>query len=324
MTARFVIFVFAALAMSGCGGAVAAKLDYQINSWRWECAGEHTVSCANRAAKINVGIARLVSDRLDEEVKRDRRAGAPTLTDEQLSAGLYAVDVAIIRVARKHRPNFIRRWLMGGSQVLDVPRNITSSIISPDQVEEVFLMGVREYNRANGVDMTSVIAPNEVTEPPGVAGSGQHVLELVTDKSPALDDVAESEAESFRPAVPYDLGNQHEPERVNGGAQVQPVESLEHITSAAPVPGFDCSRAATYVENMICSDTELARLDSAMSENYRRIIDSSGQRADLVDSQRRWLRSNRNECQSFGCVRSAYEERLLELARTEESNFGAE
>ncbi len=40
------------------------------------------------------------------------------------------------------------------------------------------------------------------------------------------------------------------------------------ITSAAQGAGFDCARAASKVEKLICGDAELSRLDEEMSSVY--------------------------------------------------------
>ena len=38
--------------------------------------------------------------------------------------------------------------------------------------------------------------------------------------------------------------------------------------SAKTVPSFDCNKATTEVEKLICSDDELAKLDVEMNKSY--------------------------------------------------------
>lgn len=73
--------------------------------------------------------------------------------------------------------------------------------------------------------------------------------------------------------------------------------------------GFDCSKAATAVEKMICADEELSKLDSQMSKLYK----PEGESADFQRAiQRRWLKQ-RNQCTDADCLRTAYAARLREL-----------
>jgi len=81
------------------------------------------------------------------------------------------------------------------------------------------------------------------------------------------------------------------------------------IASAA---SFDCQKAATSVEKMICGDSELSGLDSAMATTYKKALASSAQKAPLIEQQRAWLKQ-RNLCQAADCLRDSYTKRLSEL-----------
>lgn len=87
---------------------------------------------------------------------------------------------------------------------------------------------------------------------------------------------------------------------------IQPVQ--------AEAASFDCSRAATRVEKMICANEELSKLDEALSESYKK----SFQRTDIksktiIKSQRLWLKNVRNRCHTIDCVKAAYETRIREI-----------
>lgn len=70
--------------------------------------------------------------------------------------------------------------------------------------------------------------------------------------------------------------------------------------------GFDCERATTDVELMICRDKDLAQYDSEVNALYKV---SSGQKS----TQKKWLRL-RNQCQTdVKCLTEQYDSRLREL-----------
>ena len=78
---------------------------------------------------------------------------------------------------------------------------------------------------------------------------------------------------------------------------------------------FDCKKASTSVEKMICSDAALGRLDEALGENYKMMMATNigeGARADLKSTQRQWV-AQRNKCADAACVLAAYKKRVDEV-----------
>jgi len=67
---------------------------------------------------------------------------------------------------------------------------------------------------------------------------------------------------------------------------------------AQSTPGFDCQKAATPVEKLICSDPDLGDADRQMAEGWRRAFAqaSAGDREDLLGRQRRWLQDRAIGC----------------------------
>lgn len=89
-------------------------------------------------------------------------------------------------------------------------------------------------------------------------------------------------------------------------------------------PSFDCSKASSGAEDMICTDAELARLDRFVSDRYAealaaiRALDAGA--AEAEDNLRAWQRgwlSARNECWKSEdmrlCIEDAYLRREGEL-----------
>jgi uncharacterized protein len=91
---------------------------------------------------------------------------------------------------------------------------------------------------------------------------------------------------------------------------------------AEAAPSFDCARASTQVERLICADPKLAELDSALAAAY------AGRRREAPDllrlkaEQEKWLKGRDAQCLALsddamvaGCVAQAYERRLADLAQ---------
>lgn len=98
--------------------------------------------------------------------------------------------------------------------------------------------------------------------------------------------------------------------------------ALLAVAGLSQAAGFDCRRARTPVEKMICADAELSRLDSEMNDLYRQIraetrgVDGeSGREVDPIAAENaRWL-EGRNECRDPACIRSAYQQRIAQMRR---------
>jgi len=79
----------------------------------------------------------------------------------------------------------------------------------------------------------------------------------------------------------------------------------------APAASFDCAKAASRVEKLICADNDLSNLDDKLEAEYR-----AARRTGLSDSrvtaQRAWI-TQRNSCEDKECVRQLYESRVAEL-----------
>lgn len=93
----------------------------------------------------------------------------------------------------------------------------------------------------------------------------------------------------------------------------------DKIASPEPSrPSFDCAKAATNVERMICNDASLGEKDARVSTLYRTWIQrvKSGAMIDPLDEivadQKAWVQ-RRNACNNVECIARAYDERLDEL-----------
>jgi uncharacterized protein len=107
-------------------------------------------------------------------------------------------------------------------------------------------------------------------------------------------------------------------------AQGQPVEKNALIRSqdflaGKPkeqqnyVAGFDCRKASTKIEKMICSDKDLSLLDARLMSLYNGKLSYTLKPKEYKKSQKDWLKIKRNICQDQLCLKIAYQARLLEL-----------
>lgn len=106
------------------------------------------------------------------------------------------------------------------------------------------------------------------------------------------------------------------------------VPGLAH--SASPSPSFDCRKAATATERLICADDDLAALDRQLGDAFRAIRLAAGddRKAGLLQEQQRWLREVRDGCvagpgakptepqraAALACLSAAYRIRIGALA----------
>lgn len=84
------------------------------------------------------------------------------------------------------------------------------------------------------------------------------------------------------------------------------------LSFAVQGASFDCAKAKTKVEKLVCADPALSKQDevmlSAYQNAYKRIADPAG----LKIEQRGWLEA-RNACEDSSCLMQVYRERLDRL-----------
>ncbi len=86
------------------------------------------------------------------------------------------------------------------------------------------------------------------------------------------------------------------------------------LAAPAHAASFDCAKAGTEIEKMICGDAELSELDSQLGQVYVRSLAWSPDQEALQREQRSWLREVRDQCPSVPCLKVLYRQRLDEIA----------
>ena len=105
------------------------------------------------------------------------------------------------------------------------------------------------------------------------------------------------------------LGDQSRP-----AASSPPAIPDEPVVADEPAavagPSFDCAKASTAIEGMICGNAELAGLDQQMADLYKETLGMSQDSAATRREQVEWIKGERNACKTVDCLLGAYYERI--------------
>jgi uncharacterized protein len=85
--------------------------------------------------------------------------------------------------------------------------------------------------------------------------------------------------------------------------------------------GFDCTKAITFVEKTICSESKLSYFDDLLSESYKNSLKNTIDKKALNAEVRDWLINVRNKCQDKICLENIYKDRLLKLGISTEKEL---
>ncbi|NUO76571.1 MAG: hypothetical protein HOQ32_11215 [Lysobacter sp.] len=96
------------------------------------------------------------------------------------------------------------------------------------------------------------------------------------------------------------------------------VATADDKTTAPPMspPSFDCAKAQSEAETLVCNDADLAALDRQLAKLWADMQARPNAPADEVAQQRGWVKG-RDECwkaeDKHRCVRESYQVRIVEL-----------
>jgi uncharacterized protein YecT (DUF1311 family) len=76
---------------------------------------------------------------------------------------------------------------------------------------------------------------------------------------------------------------------------------------------FDCNKAASPAEKMICGDSALSALDDELNTAYKSALNAASNKQALKDAQRKWIKDDRNRCKDVQCLADVYTKRISEL-----------
>jgi uncharacterized protein len=75
---------------------------------------------------------------------------------------------------------------------------------------------------------------------------------------------------------------------------------------------FDCNKASTFAEKVVCSDSRITAMDDELGRLYKEALAISPQKEALKTEQKAWLAS-RDRCQDSNCIMKAYSDRIAAL-----------
>lgn len=97
---------------------------------------------------------------------------------------------------------------------------------------------------------------------------------------------------------------------------------LSSFSNVSLSASFDCSKAKTNIEKLICGTQQLSELDSKLEKTYlnqRKKANPVGENSQkpsnadedrLVTEQKHWLKHTRNACSDEACLKQAYTDRI--------------
>ncbi|MFH0783567.1 MAG: lysozyme inhibitor LprI family protein [Pseudomonadota bacterium] len=74
----------------------------------------------------------------------------------------------------------------------------------------------------------------------------------------------------------------------------------------AQAASFDCTKATTTVEKLVCSDAELSKLDEELATIYASALAATKYSDAVKKEQRIWLKARNNSCSENECLRTMY------------------
>jgi len=76
---------------------------------------------------------------------------------------------------------------------------------------------------------------------------------------------------------------------------------------------FDCKKSRTFVEQAICADKQLSRMDVELAVVFKKALKIAPAQDELREEQQEWLTTVRDVCPDRECLTQAYEERIESL-----------
>lgn len=78
---------------------------------------------------------------------------------------------------------------------------------------------------------------------------------------------------------------------------------------------FDCQKAKSIVERMICDSESLAEQDGSLASFYRIVYDAAEDKNSIQQEQRHWIKNIRDKCTDKTCIEKAYSDRISYLGK---------
>ena len=90
-------------------------------------------------------------------------------------------------------------------------------------------------------------------------------------------------------------------------------KNLEPTHNKLANPSFDCAKARTNVEIIICSDIELSEYDNELASLFNNIYNSSTNKRVVKHVQQEWIKAERDRCSDVQCLKTAYRKQIIQI-----------
>ncbi|MEY4211606.1 MAG: hypothetical protein RLZ92_1987 [Pseudomonadota bacterium] len=133
----------------------------------------------------------------------------------------------------------------------------------------------------------------------------------------------ENQATVIQPIVeiPVETENQTLPEinenlSETAEAEVNQVTNVEAVAAVVELvkPSFDCNKASSTAEKLICSSSQLSKLDVELNGIFKQALANAADPKQVINSQKAWIKNLRGLCSDVECMSRAYQQRLEQLA----------
>lgn len=165
------------------------------------------------------------------------------------------------------------------------------------------IYGAIELRKAAAQKKETLASPQAQTQYP--ATSTDNNMSSTSSDSPVNSTFPEvSQAPSVSSANPLPS--------VDSDNEVKSQNSLSQ-QQEKPAPAFDCSKASTPAEKIVCSSKELSDADAELANIYKHALNIAKDRNALIKEQNEWLKNTRNLCADVKTMMEAYGKRTEEL-----------
>lgn len=197
---------------------------------------------------------------------------------------------------------FAASWLLFVIVVVGIPLNWNQF----DEGVRSFLGSDKHANIEPGPKPVEDVSANSVT----VSRSVERTAAAPAPQPLERSSTAETSQTSTSQAAPSEEFSQQPDER----PAMPPAQGMTTPGSSATfAPSFDCAKASTGPERLICSNQQLASLDVQLMQVYRRAMSVAPSKNSLKAAQVEWIKYQRNACSTAECMISAYETRIQSL-----------
>jgi uncharacterized protein YecT (DUF1311 family) len=156
-----------------------------------------------------------------------------------------------------------------------------------------------------------IVSPNRVDGV--VVDEGTHAFKE------GKDGIADTKPDAFPSTSqqPSTVPTQTAHEQTPPPPQASPLAAASTFPVSAAVgsfaPSFDCAKASTGSERLICSNQVLSALDVELIQAYKQLLNISNDKNSLTREQNEWRKTQRDTCPTADCMAKAYHSRLEDM-----------